>query len=135
MYHKHDITCINCGITKKQSKHSARGLYCSQKCQKLYEYKQYIDRWKAGLVSGRSGVKNVSRHIRRYILEKFGHACCECGWDKRHPADGKSPLEVDHVDGDWMNTTESNLRLLCPNCHSLTLTYKNRNKGNSSRTF
>ena len=135
MYCKHEIICINCGCTKIQSKHSSRGLYCSIKCQHEYAFKQYIERWKAGLESGLSGKKNISRHIRRYILIKFNHACCECGWNKVHPSDGKSTLEVDHIDGDWMNTTESNLRLLCPNCHSLTMTYKSRNRGNSSRQY
>lgn len=40
------------------------------------------------------------------------------------------PLEIDHIDGDSSNNSESNLILLCPNCHSLTKTYKNANKGN-----
>lgn len=29
-----------------------------------------------------------------------------------------------------MNNKEENLLLLCPNCHSLTSTYKGANKGN-----
>lgn len=27
-------------------------------------------------------------------------------------------LEVDHIDGDWLNNLANNLRFLCPNCHS-----------------
>ena len=38
-------------------------------------------------------------------------------------------LEVDHVDGDWRNNLRENLRLLCPNCHSATDSYRGRNKG------
>ena len=38
---------------------------------------------------------------------------------------GNSPLEVHHIDGDYTNNDEDNLELLCPNCHSLTNTYKN----------
>ncbi|MFE4637288.1 HNH endonuclease signature motif containing protein [Streptomyces sp. NPDC056773] len=39
------------------------------------------------------------------------------------------PLEVDHVDGDWRNNQRDNLRLVCPNCHSTTDTYRGRGKG------
>ena len=37
------------------------------------------------------------------------------------------PLELDHVDGDRTNNELLNLRLLCPNCHALTPTYRGRN--------
>ncbi len=39
------------------------------------------------------------------------------------------PLEVDHIDGDWRDNRRENLRLLCPNCHSSTDSYRGRNKG------
>ena len=32
-------------------------------------------------------------------------------------------LEIDHIDGDRKNCLPSNLRFLCPNCHSQTETY------------
>ncbi|GHC44382.1 HNH endonuclease signature motif containing protein [Streptomyces flavofungini] len=37
-------------------------------------------------------------------------------------------LEVDHIGGDWRNNRIENLRLLCPNCHSTTDTYRGRAK-------
>ena len=38
-------------------------------------------------------------------------------------------LEVDHIDGDYLNNNVDNLRAICPNCHSQTKTFKNKNKG------
>ncbi|MFH8440790.1 HNH endonuclease signature motif containing protein [Streptomyces sp. NPDC018026] len=58
--------------------------------------------------------------------------CALCGNDGMwhgHPI----PLEVDHVDGDWRNNRIENLRLLCPNCHSITDTYRGRGKGRAHR--
>ena len=37
---------------------------------------------------------------------------------------------VEHVDGNSANHGEDNLKLLCPNCDSLTSTYKALNRGN-----
>ncbi len=42
---------------------------------------------------------------------------------------GRIPVEIEHIDGDWTNNLPSNLTLLCPNCHSLTPTYRALNRG------
>lgn len=36
-------------------------------------------------------------------------------------------LQVDHIDGNNFNNIFTNLRLICPNCHTQTETYANRN--------
>ena len=38
-------------------------------------------------------------------------------------------LEIDHIDGDWLNNLIENLRYLCPNCHSQQVTNKSWKHG------
>lgn len=99
----------------------------------LKAYQDYIERWKAGEESGMRGKTNISAHIRRYLFEKYQSKCCECGWGMVNPSTGKTPLEVEHIDGNHKNNNEGNLKLLCPNCHSLTPTFKSLNRGNGRK--
>lgn len=109
-----------------------RGLeYCSSLCHKDSQYQKYIDDWKNNLVTGIKG-NSTSSYIKKYMLIKTENKCQECGWNKLNIYTNKIPLELEHIDGDHSNNKESNLKILCPNCHSLTSTYKGANK-NSSR--
>lgn len=119
--------CLNCskdcfyGIAKSNK-------YCDNKCQIEYQYKKYITEWKLGIKSGIRGKDQVSSYIKRYLLQKFSNKCSKCGIDSW---EGEPiTLEIEHKDGNSLNQAEENLILLCPNCHSQTLTYKARNKGN-----
>ncbi len=65
----------------------------------------------------------------RLFKEKIKSPKCElCGWAKR-ASDGRLPLELDHVNGDRLDNRIKNLRILCPNCHSLQKTHRGRNMG------
>lgn len=121
--------CSNCENFIKE-RHSKK--FCSRKCQQDFQYKEYIDRWKVGMESGSRGYQ-VSKHIRRYLFEKYNSSCSICGWNKVNITTGKIPLEIEHIDGHFDNNIENNLTLLCPNCHSLTSTYKSLNKGNGRK--
>ena len=107
--------------------------YCSNKCQQKYQYNEYIKDWLAGKVTGLQGHGVVSNHIKRYLREKFGNKCCLCGWAQINIITGQIPLVADHIDGNWQNNTQANLRLVCPNCDSLTATYAGLNRGNGRK--
>ena len=113
-----------------QCNQPARVKFCSNACQLEYQYEQFIIRWKAGEVNGTRGLatRNFSGHLIRYLRQKYNE-CAICGWRKVHPVTGKVPLEIDHIDGDSENNIEPNLRLICPNCHSLTSNFRNLNYG------
>ncbi len=102
--------------------------FCSNSCQQKYQYDSYISSWLDNPSSVRVTV-NVSRHLLKYLFSKYDSKCARCDWSRVHPLTGRIPLEVDHIDGNSANNSESNLVLLCPNCHSLTSTFRNLNKG------
>lgn len=129
-------TCLNCG----KELIGAQQKYCSNKCQLDFQRKEYISRWKNGEESGLRGQKDLSVHVRDYLLEKYNYHCQKCGWGEINPTTGRIPLEIHHVDGDFRNCEESNLEVLCPNCHSLTpnfgsLNREGRGESNTRKCF
>ncbi len=52
--------------------------------------------------------------------------CSNCNLDSW--LEESIPLELDHIDGNNSNNNLINLRLLCPNCHALTPTYRSKNR-------
>ena len=65
---------------------------------------------------------------KRLFLAKLKEPKCEeCDWAKIS-VDGRIPLELDHINGDRHDNRLENLRVLCPNCHSLKLTHRGRNR-------
>lgn len=67
------------------------------------------------------------------MLEKNNYKCELCGWGEENTYTHTIPLEIHHIDGDYTNNKEENLQVLCPNCHSLTETYKSHNKNGRKR--
>jgi hypothetical protein len=118
--------CLNCG----EETYRAGYKYCSNSCQAKYQYKIYITRWKNGEICGLQSIGIVSSHIKKYLREKYNNKCCLCGWAEINLITGTVPLVADHIDGNLRNNKENNLRLICPNCDSLTTTYAGLNRGN-----
>lgn len=119
--------CTSCGkhLSSKKSK------FCSTVCHHKHLHDLFIESWLSGNnVQVSKGAGGISNHIRKYLFDKFKSKCSRCGWCEINPATGKTPLEVEHIDGNSDNNSPENLTLLCPNCHSLTPTYKALNKGN-----
>jgi hypothetical protein len=106
--------------------------YCSNICQMSDRQEQYISLWKMGQKTGNRGIrtKGISGHVKKHLEKKFGERCSICGWSKQNPITGRVPLEIDHIDGNSENSSEENLRLICPNCHSLSPNFRNLNRGN-----
>lgn len=100
--------------------------YCSLKCSQ--ETRKSIYRWAIKQKIER-GEKVAFGQIRKYLLEKYRSACQRCGWSEINKTSGTVPVDVEHIDGNSENNDLLNLTLLCPNCHSLTSTYKGMNKG------
>jgi hypothetical protein len=105
------INCLSCGESTTNSK------YCNNKCQHSHKW-ELAKKDAATLTHGR---------LKRLLIETNGHKCQICNLDSW--MNQKIPIEMDHIDGNNENNDLGNLRLLCPNCHAQTPTYKAKNKG------
>lgn len=70
-----------------------------------------------------------SADLKKKLIEEgyIENVCVECGnegeWNNK-----PITLELDHINGDRFDNRLENLRILCPNCHSQTPTFRGRNK-------
>ena len=81
-------------------------------------------------------VQNSNRsnsYVRKLLVEELGiddKVCSIC--DTREWQGKPLQMHLDHIDGINTNNTVSNLRFICPNCHSQTETYCGKNINNGS---
>lgn len=119
--------CRYCGIEFSRYKKNSK--YCSISCQHEFEYEEKVDLWLNGEISGWVGkTRQLANFVRKYLHKTRGTSCEVCGWNERHPIDDSILTEVDHVDGNAENCKPENLKILCPNHHAMTPTFRRRNK-------
>ena len=114
-------SCLSCNKLIASDKK-----YCNQSCQWDYVFEtETRNRVESGLVNSASTLKN-------YITRTIGYICVICGNKGEHL---KKPLtlQLDHIDGNSDNNFPTNLRLLCPNCHTQTETFVTRQKKDTKR--
>lgn len=122
--------CKNC---EKQLISRSSSYFCSQICHKDHQYKENLKNWEDQNILGYTGKTiQLKKFIRKFLLEKTNNKCSKCKWGEINQVTQKSPLEINHIDGNAKNCIKDNLEVLCPNCHSLTHNFRNLNK-NSAR--
>ena len=70
--------------------------------------------------------KLKNRLLKEGLIDNVCSVCGLVEWNSK-----SINLELDHIDGNRLNHIRSNLRMLCPNCHSQTETYRSKNRHNN----
>lgn len=138
---------------KCDKKHDLPGKFCSRSCAnsrvfseeaKLKKsialkgkpaFRSYYDKEAQAAKSRQTWLKKYNttpfnelgpENKRRRVFEEQNHCCNKCGVNEWQGF--KIPLELEHKDGNTTNNSRENLEGLCPNCHSITDTWRGRNK-------
>lgn len=91
---------------------------------KAYNKKKKTEKGQRTMTQNFDDLGIDSKRIR--VLHEQNYKCHKCGLDKWF--DEPIALEIEHINRDHSNNKRENLIALCPNCHSLTTTWRGRNK-------
>jgi len=139
-----EIPCKTCG--KMFNRINSRSAYCGDSCRpfKLPDKDRRHKKVRNCIICNaeiNSAFQTCEAHLgrrlpleslkrpKKALIEKRGHRCENKKCHRTTWCGEQIPLELDHIDGNPDNNDVSNLRLLCPNCHAMTETYKGRNVG------
>ena len=89
-------------------------------------------REKHNIDTGKSNRGKFTRP-KQVLISKRGHVCESCG--NKEWMGLPITLELEHTDGNTYNNDESNLKLLCPNCHSQTPTWRRKKTKDQYRKY
>ena len=119
---------INKKVSKKLSGRYVKKIISKERWKEI-NYKR-IEKYNSNLLKADYSTLSFERLKKRIMLEQDGK-CERC---KLFEWLGEEiTLELEHTDGNHYNNERGNLKALCPNCHSLTSTWRGRNKKNSNR--
>ena len=90
--------------------------FCSEPCGHAFKLESRIKSGKFSAITAKTWLTKTNKNC---------FVCNLSTWN-----DKPIPLELDHIDGNSTNNILTNLRLICPNCHAQTSTYKGKNRGN-----
>lgn len=135
-------TCDVCGkVFKNVYSMSAHKAHCTgANTTKQLKPFQFTGETKGTILKSKdeiftSGSTFRSTYVKKalYYYDLASKECSHCGISEWN---GKPiVLELDHIDGDNRNNVLENLRVLCPNCHSQTPTFRGKNKSRSSDSY
>jgi hypothetical protein len=138
---------------KCNTEHNKAGKFCSRSCANSREWTAEINEQRSAKLSGRRTSKgpadldrwkaNIKQawlnkynntlfddlgmeNKRRRVFEEQNYCCAKCGISEWQGV--PITLELEHKDGNNQNNVRENLEGLCPNCHSITDTWRGRNK-------
>ena len=120
-------TCRGCRGQSKSDAHKAAH-------KSIRESK--VSSWLSGEWDGAQPCGDLSDTIWNYLRDKANNFCqsesCPANGNQIpvHPIDGRTILEVNHINGNGLDHRPENLEVICPTCHALTPTYRGRNQGN-----
>lgn len=122
---KRQSICERCGESFTYNDKTSIGKYCSCRCNGAALSLSHTIKIEEGTV-------RQPETLKRYLRRTNGNVCSICGIQAMWQ--GKSlSLQLDHIDGNSDNNLPTNIRLVCPNCHSQTPTFSTRQKKDTVR--